>query len=182
VAHATVGRFDKVFIGVPFGDQGFFETFERAPFVTFAPQSGQWAVTDGTYRSGVQQTSVTLAPIHTGINIPETFEYTFRARLLNGYANAGNLVGIVFNYQGTRYTEVVFSPTGVAKVNRLENGVVRTLATTNYAGTRNVPFEVTLENSANAMAVVVDGVRIFENVAERNPEQLRRALPGSTSK
>lgn len=171
VAHNTVGRFDKVFVGVPYGDQGFLETFTRAPFVTFTPQAGQWAVTNGTYRSGVQQTSITLAPIHTGINIPQTFEYTFRARLQNGYAGAGNLVGIVFNYEGSAsYTEVVFSPTGVAKINRVENGVLRTLATTNYVGSQNVPFDVTLENSATTFRVLVDGVSLFESVADPNPE------------
>jgi hypothetical protein len=172
VTHNSVGRFDKVFVGVPYGDQGFLETFQRAPFITFAPQSGQWTVTSGTYRSGVQQTSITLAPIHTGINIPKTFEYTFRAKLLNGYANAGNLVGIVFNYEGDNsYTEAVFSPTGVAKLNRFESGVTRTLATKSYAGSRNVAFNVTLENSPTGMAVIVDGKRLFENVDGANPEQ-----------
>jgi hypothetical protein len=172
VTHNCVGRFDKVFIGVPYGDQGFFENFQHAPFVTFTPQAGQWSVVSGTYRSGVQQTSITLAPIRTGINIPRTFEYTFRARLFNGYANPGNLVGIVFNYEGSNsYTEAVFSPTGVAKLNRFENGVTRTLATASYDGRQNFAFKVTLENSPTGMAVVADGVRIFENVDGANPQQ-----------
>ena len=69
MTHAAVGRFDKVFVGVPFGDQPFLETFDGAPSVTFTPQSGQWAVSNGSYRnSAIQQTSVTLAPIDTGIH------------------------------------------------------------------------------------------------------------------
>jgi hypothetical protein len=172
VTHAAVGGFDRVFVGVPFGVQPFLETFDGAPSVTFTPQSGQWSVVNGSYRnSAIQHTSVTLAPIQTGIHpgSGDVFEYTFRARMLNPYANSGNRVGIVFNYSGSQYSEVVFSPTGVARVNRVENGVVSTLATANYGGTRNVAFEVTLENSPGLVSVLVDGQRIFENVAEANP-------------
>jgi hypothetical protein len=173
VTHSAIGKFDKMFLGVPIGDQAFLETFAEPPFVTFTPQSGQWSVVNGTYRnSAIQQTSVTLAPIRTGTQIGSdlTFDYTFRARLLNPYANSGNLVGIVFNYAGSgNYSEVVFSPTAVARVNLVENGVVRTLATANYGGARNVPFEVTLENAAGFASVLVNGVRLFQNVPEANP-------------
>jgi hypothetical protein len=48
VTHAAVGRFDKVFVGVPFGDQPFLETFDGPPSVTFTPQSGQWSVVNGS--------------------------------------------------------------------------------------------------------------------------------------
>jgi hypothetical protein len=167
VTHSAVGRFDKVFLGVPFGDQSFLEMFDEPPFVAFAPQSGQWSVVDGSYRnSAIQQTSITLAPIHPGVNITsgDTGEYTFRARMLNPYANSGNLVGIVFNYGGSRYAEVVFSPTGVAKLNLVENGVVRTLATANYGGTRNVAFDVHLQNRGPDVSVIVGGNLIFDRV------------------
>jgi hypothetical protein len=173
VTHSAIGRFDKVFLGVPIGDQPFLEMFDEPPFVTFTPQSGQWSVVDGTYRnSAVQQTSITLAPIRTGAQVGSdlTFSFTFRARMLNPYANSGNLVGVVFNYAGGgNYSEVVFSPTGVAKVNLVENGVANTLATANYGGRRNVPFDVTLENSAGFVSVLVNGARLFENVPEANP-------------
>jgi hypothetical protein len=173
VTHGAVGRFDSMFVGVPIGDQGFLETFAEPPFVTFTPQSGQWSVVNKTYRNNaVQQTSVTLAPINTGINVPngDTFQYTFRARMLNPYGASGNLIGIVFNYQGTQYTEVVFSPLGVARLNLVENGrVAQTLATANYGGRRNVPFEVTLENEPNTTSVIVDGKRIFDKIGGANP-------------
>ena len=108
-------------------------------------------------------------------NNGDTFDYTFRAPLLNGYGAAGNLVGIVFNYMdsGQQYTEVVFSPTGVVKLNRFENGDVRTIATASYDGRRNVAFEVALENHPNHFAVIVDGVRLFEDVLifDVNPSQ-----------
>jgi hypothetical protein len=173
VTHSAIGRFDKVFLGVPFGDQAFLETFDEPPFVTFTPQSGQWSVVNGTYRnSAVQQTSITLAPIRTGIQVGSdlTFSFTFRARMLNPYANSGNLVGVVFNYAGGgNYSEVVFSPTGVAKLNLVENGVANTLATANYGGRRNVPFEVRVESAAGYVSVLVNGVRLFENFPEANP-------------
>jgi hypothetical protein len=77
------------------------------------PQSGQWNVADGTYsNAAVQATSVTLMPIHVGVQMDSdlTTSFTVRARMLNPYANTGNLVGLVFNYDGASYTEVVFSP------------------------------------------------------------------------
>jgi hypothetical protein len=174
VTHSAVGRFDKVFVGVPFGDQAFLETFDGQPSVTFTPQSGQWSVVSGSYRnSAIQQTAVTLAPIGTGVHVGsgDTFEYTFRARMLNPYANSGNLVGIVFNYGGSQYSEVVFSPKGVARMNLVENGVVaRTLATANYGGTRNVAFEVELQNNAGSTSVFVNGTLLFDRIDGANPE------------
>jgi hypothetical protein len=176
ITHAAVGRFDKVFLGVPFGDQDFLEDFDEPPFVTFTPLSGQWSIAHGIYQnSAVQQTNITLAPIQTGgfPNQGDTFEYTFRARMLNPYGASGNLVGIVFNYRTIDYTELVFSPTGVARLNRFENGAVHTIATASYGGTRNVPIEVTIENGPNHFAVIVNGQRLFQDmiVFGVNPEQ-----------
>jgi hypothetical protein len=172
VTHGAVGRFDNVSLTTPFGDQPFLETFAAPPYVNLTPVSGQWGVTNKTYvNSAIQQTNVSLAPFHTGVQpISETPEYTFRARMLNPYANTGNLVGIVFNYEGNKnYTEIVFSPLGVAKLNLMENGVLRTLATANYGGTRNVAFDVTLENRPNQTTVLVNGVRLFTDVTGANP-------------
>ena len=173
VTHSAVGRFDKVFLGVPLGDQSFLEMFDEPPFVTFTPLSGQWSVVDGTYRNrAIQATTITLAPFHTGVGPGSlgAFEFTFRASMLNPYSNSGNLVGIVFNYAGgATYSEVVFSPTGIARVNLVRNAVVNTLATANYGGSRNVPFQVTLENASNFVSVLVNGVRLFENVPAANP-------------
>jgi hypothetical protein len=65
---------------------------------------------------------------------------------------------------------VVFSPTGVAKLNLVQNGrVVQTLATANYGGRRNVAFEVKLENSPPFVSVSVNGTRIFDNIGGANP-------------
>lgn len=182
VTHSTIGRFDKVIVGVPLGDQPFLETFDDPASMTFTPQSGRWSVVHGTYRnSAVQHTSVTLAPIHLASSTPPgdaTVTFTLRARMLNPYANTGNLVGIVFSYaDAANYSEVVFSPKGDAKVNRVEHGARTTLARANYGGTRNVAFEVELQSALNLVSVVVDGRRIFENVAAASP-QLRGGRVG----
>lgn len=84
-------------------------------------------------------------------------------------------MGIVFNYLPGRaeYTEVVFSPTGVAKLNRFENGGLRSIATASSNAKRNVAFEVQLENGPNHFAVLVDGVNVFQDILifDVNPAQ-----------
>jgi hypothetical protein len=172
VTHGVVGRFDNVSLTTPFGNQPFLETFAAPPYVNMTAVSGQWAVSNKTFvNSAIQQTNIALAPFHTGIDpFTETPEYTFRARMLNPYGNTGNLVGIVFNYEGNKnYAEVVFSPLGLARLNVMENGVLRTLASANYGGTRNVAFDVTLENRPNQTTVLVNGVRLFTNLTDVNP-------------
>ena len=173
VTHNAIGRFDLMNAEIPFGDQGFYELFDDPFNVPFSAVSGQWIIENGIYRNAaVQQTSITLAPINSGTHdaFGETTEYTFRARMLNPYAGAANLVGIVFNYEtATRYSEVVFSPTGVAKVNRIVNGVASTIATTNYGGTRNVAFDVALEWNQGITSVLVNNQRIFPRVLGASP-------------
>lgn len=181
VTHTAVARFDKLVLTVPFGDLEFLETFDNAqPSTTFTPASGQWSVANGSYGSGVQQTSISFAPIHTGSEPfeGETFQYTLRARMLNGYGGPGNLMGLVFDYVESSespptYTEVTFSPTGVVKLNRAEGGATHTVATASYNGRQKVPFEVQLENGPQHFAVVVDGVPLFTDVpiADVNPDQ-----------
>ncbi len=167
-AHGAVGQYDKVRVTTPIGDQPFKHDFSSdAP--GWRPQSGQWDVLNGTYNdAAVQQTNITLAPIDTGI-IPgqQTIQYTLHARMLNPFAASGNRVGIIFNDRGSRYSEVVFSPTGVATMNLVSNGTVQTLATAAYGGRRNVWFDVTFDSTAS---VWVDGEQIFDHVPGANPD------------
>jgi hypothetical protein len=179
VTYSAVGRFDKLFLGAPFGNQNFLETFSDAS-TDFTPESGRWSVVNGTYRnSAVQQTSITLTPINVGVD-NRTFEFTFRVRMLNPYANAGNTIGVVFNRRASDYTEIVFSPTGVATLNRFENGAVHPIATTNYGGHRNVPFEFKMENGPNRIVFTVDGKQIFPDllIFDVNPEQIPEGRVG----
>ena len=49
------------------------------------------------------------------------------------------------------------------------NGVARTLATANYGGTRNVAFEVELQNDGNGASVRVNGNLLFNRILAANP-------------
>jgi hypothetical protein len=167
ITHHTVGRFDKVFLGVPNGEQNFYEDFTFPPFVTFEPQSGQWSsASGGGYtNTAVQRTAISLAPVHSiGTGADQISDYGFSARLVNPYQGPGNLIGLVFNYTGNRYYEVVFSPTGVARLNRFDNGTLTTLATASYQGGPGVRFTVSLQFSPDHNAVIVEGQRLFVDV------------------
>jgi uncharacterized membrane protein len=163
----TRGDFDNVFVSVPFGDQPFRENFADGIAQGWTPLTGQWAIANGTYNdAAVQPTNITLAPIHTDRG--RTRSFTLRARMLNPYGASGNLVGIVFNYidsgNSVEYNEVVFSPTGIAKLNRVANRVVQTLATASYNGRPGTWFDVKFEMDS-APSVTVDGVKLFDRVA-----------------
>jgi hypothetical protein len=165
ITHSVVGRFDKVFIGVPDGEQNFYEDFTVPPFVTFEPQSGQWSAAIAYGNTAVQHTAISLAPVHSiGTGPDQISDYGFAARLSNPFKGAGNLIGLVFNYTGSRYYEVVFSPTGVAQLNRFESGKLTNLATASYQGGPNVPFSVALEFSPSRNTVIVDGRPLFVDV------------------
>jgi hypothetical protein len=65
-------------------------------------------------------------------NLFDTNFISLRARMLNPYGARGNQVGIVFNYQRVGpfnpggYTELVFAPTGVARINQVGGGTCGT--------------------------------------------------------
>jgi hypothetical protein len=164
IAHNMGAQVDYVALSVPIGDQPFFETFNAFPAGWQLPTVGNWSVANGTLNSiSVQQISLILTPIRA--DTFNTTAFTLRARMLNPYRSSGNLVGFVFNYRpslGT-YHEVVFSPTGVAKVNFVSNGVAQTLASTTYAGRPNVQFEVMIQ-VASHLDVAVDGRMLFTQV------------------
>ena len=174
----SVGQFDKVQVTTPFGDQPFKHDFSTdAPGWT--PQSGQWNVLNGTYNNAaVQQTNITLAPISTGVTSgPEKTIHLHRARAhAQPVRQLGQPRWIVFNYGGSSYTEVVFSPTGVAKMNLVTNGKVQTLATAAYSGRRNIWFDVKLDSTAS---VWVDGERIFDQVPGAHPNLVPRVASDS---
>ncbi len=163
---APGGRFDQLSVEVQFGQQPFREDFSDGIAQGWSPESGQWAIAGGTYNNAaVEQTNVTRMPVELGDNI-RLSEYTIRARMFNPYGASGNLVGIVFGN-----SELVFSPTGVAKLNKFENGVRTTTASTTYNGRRNTWFDVWLaacqffcEQGGPVVSAWVDGQRIFQDV------------------
>jgi hypothetical protein len=168
---APAGRFDQVWVEVPIGQQAFREDFSDGIAQGWFPESGQWAIAGGTYNNAaVEQTNVTLMPID--LHIRGIFDFIIRARMFNPYDASGNLVGITFDYRGPlQYSEVVFSPTGIARVRRIENGVPTTTASTTYNGRSDTWFDVWFEvcefctpDGGFRANVWVDGQRIFQDV------------------
>jgi hypothetical protein len=167
IAHNMSAQVDYAVVSVPVGDQPFFEPFNAfipSGWQLNAPTLGHWSVANGTLNSNtVQQTSFIATPIHAGMF--STPAFTLRGRVLNPYRSSGNLVGFAFNYRpnlGT-YHEVVLSPTGVARVNFVANGIAQTLASTTYAGRPNVEMEVMIQ-VASHVDVAVDGRLLFSHV------------------
>lgn len=162
VTHGVDGRFDKVSLAVRLGDENpFRETFDNP--IAGSKWIPTWVVQNGTYDvPTVEAASPTL------LLVPEqALSFTLRARMFNPYVNRGNLLGVVFHHEGPRdYEEVVFSPTGVAKVRRVSGNTTQTLATASYAGGPNRWFDVKFEMvSLNAISVSVDGRQVFKEVS-----------------
>lgn len=164
VTHGTTARFDDVSLTIPWGDQPFKEDFSDQP--EGWQSSENWTVAGGTYNStAVVQTSATRLPIGIGFS-PESWSgYMLRAKMFNPYGASGNLVGLRFHISDPGYAEVVFSPTGVAKLNVFSEGKLRTVATTSYPGQRNTWFDVRLLTGLGSSATVaVNDEIIFDNV------------------
>jgi hypothetical protein len=163
IAHDAPARVDHVLLTVPAGGQPFREDFEDGFFNTWHQDFqtlGQWSVANGTFNNtSVQQTSFALLPINTTA-------FTLRARMLNPYGASGNRIGIAFNWRpffGTHH-EIVFLPTGVARLNFVSNGVVvQTLASASYPGRRNVWFDVVMQLGSQ-LDVAVNGRPLFDSV------------------
>lgn len=165
--HNTTAKFDQVSIARPFGPQPFRETFgfglPQGWFTT-----GQWAPgPGGTFdNTSVQRTS-SLFPegVFIAVAAESTLSYALRARMLNPYGGPGNLVGMFFNESSAGRAEVVFSPTGVARIDLIRNGAIQTIATASYAGGgRNVWFDVRTDVNSSHVTVAVNGVTVFDNV------------------
>jgi hypothetical protein len=162
----TTARFDKVSIAKPWSmQQPFKEDFSSGlPSDWFT--TGQWSVAGGTLNNtSVQQTSraSTIGPSITfGAN--SSLYFILRARMLNPYGGAGNLVGMYFNDDGSSRGEVLFSPRGVARIDLIRNGVAQTIATAAYPGRRNEWFDVRADISPGEITVAVNGITLFDNI------------------
>lgn len=166
VAYGAVDRFDKVSLAISFGsDDPYRETFDEP--IAAAWWNPPWVVENGMYENpAVEATSMSLLPPDIGSPQEPTHSFTFRARMLNPFGGTGNLVGVVFHRTQSRdYEEVVFSPTGVAQVNRIFGHTKTTLATASYDGRPNQWFDVKFELiSFNSISVSVDGQPLFTEV------------------
>jgi hypothetical protein len=165
ITHWAPGRFDDVWY-----EHGAFsplsQTFAEALPASWV-RSGVWNTTGGMLNStAVGSTDV----VATDCMCWDT-DFRYSARLLNQFGASGNRVGLVYNYQ-TRglyagdYYEVEFTPTGVARLNKIIQGARYPVAT----GTHNVPsnvwFDVDVIRSGGSTTVLVNGATIFDDVAQ----------------
>jgi hypothetical protein len=124
----------------------------------------RWSVQNGTLNN-VDVGSNETAPLNV---FHDLADIEFRARIVNHYANAGNLVGLAYGYRAPDdYFEVVFSPTGVAKLNRVLKGVTTNVATASYSGGgQHRSFRVQLIQRQLRTTVKVNGVTVFNEVPQ----------------
>jgi|SoiMethySBSTD1v2_1073268.scaffolds.fasta_scaffold01409_23 hypothetical protein len=173
--YGAQARFDNFSVEIPIGTQPFHEDFNNGQSQNVMAELGQWSAVNGTFNSTtVQQTTMALTPVSP--NLFDTNFISLRARMLNPYGARGNQVGIVFNYQRVGpfnpggYTELVFAPTGVARINQVGGGTVRNIATAAWAARRNAWFDVTFVMNFTSVSVWVDGQQVFEDVETRPGE------------
>ena len=181
ITHDTLARFDNVTVSRPFGDQPFNQTFfgyRGGHPPGWSPLSGSWSGVSGAIYKNADagETGMSQAPItNAGFGI---VDYVLRAKMLNPNAGSNTRVGIFFARSAPDdYYEVVFSPTGIARLNRVSSGTIQTIATGVYDGGPNTWFDAKLVVRAagdGSADVSVDGVTVFENVplASQEPASL----------
>lgn len=141
--------------------QPYVEDFQGTPDL-----ASNWVVRDGTLNALEVSAAQTLP-----LAWRELMDIDFRTWMVNHYASSGNLVGLVYGNRLTgvgadsNYFEVVFSPTGVARLNRVLKGQTTTVATASYqGGGAHRWFNVQLLHRQSFVTVKVNGVTVFDNV------------------
>lgn len=174
VTHWAPGRFDDVRAAwAVFGGMAATMDDGQLPHeLDFFPSG--WNVQGGTLNNSAVGSNETgpLSVFHDFADIE------FRARIVNHYANAGNLVGLAYAYRAPDdYFEVVFSPTGVAKLNRVLKGVTTIVATASYSGGgQHRSFGVQLIQRQLRTTVKVNGVTVFNEVPQPDAGGARLGL------
>jgi hypothetical protein len=129
---------------------------------------GNWESRDGTLRSLVAGRAEMF-------ELPawrDFMDIDVRAWMVNHYGSSGNLLGLVYGLRSDpglpaegNYFEVVFSPVGIARLNRVFKGQVTTIATASYqGGGAHRWFNVQVLHRQSYTTVKVNGVTIFDNV------------------
>jgi hypothetical protein len=167
VTHNTTGRFENVDEKGLYGNQPFVQTFTNPYGTGQAPDAGLWEIADGMYTSDVQENAFSLsvdAPLYT--SHWQLRDFGLRAKLFNPYGASGNRVGLLWNYKRFDYNEVVFTPTGLALVNRVTMDGSITIASAPIPILKDTWFEAELEaehlpNGQSAVNIRLDGKPLF---------------------
>jgi hypothetical protein len=172
VTHNTTAKFDDLQVGSPFLQQPFSDNFsnglQQPPWTVSSPA---WTVADGTLNnSAVEQTSRAGTSGRTSFGPESTVHYRLYTRMFNPYGGSGNLVGFFFNDNGDfappdSRGELVFSPTGIARIDLFYDGARHTIATAPYkGGGARKWFDVRLDADLSSVSVWVNGELVFGNV------------------
>jgi hypothetical protein len=165
----TTGKFNKISISIPFGQQPFTETFSDGVADGFSSPEDTFVVSNGAFvDNAVHQTGRAFAPIAFAVGSKSVFHYTVHVRMLNPYGGSGNLIGLMFDtsFVDNSYHEVVFSPTGVAQLRHVGARTIEVLKSAPHTIGRNVWFEVTLTvdsmgSEHTLISVNINGDRLF---------------------
>lgn len=190
IARNTHARFDDIDVR-NFGRQDpYREDFGDAFANDWSPLSGTWSAASKVYTSTAAiPTAITRSPLRRVLDLDRAtsdVDYTFKVRMLNPSRGSANLVGIAWVRDAANYTEAVFSPTGLARLNAITNGVRKTLASTSYlGGSPNTWFEVEVASDINGAddvaSVKVNGVPVFDlapNVRNGDLSLITHSSPG----
>jgi hypothetical protein len=135
---------------------------------------GAWQQANGMLNSSAVVAS-NLAFIDETYSWHDLHDIELRAKMINRFANAGNLVGFIYGVRPSVFYEAVFSPTGVAQLRKVVKGVPITIATASYeGGGRNQWFDAQLTQIGERTTVRVNGAPVFENI--RQPDSLGGGL------
>ena len=134
---------------------------------------GSWSATAGTLRS-LDNVALSIA-LHDRPLQKDDFTYSVRVR--SGWGASGNTLGAIYNYVDDRnYYSVQLSPVGVAKLNRVVNGVSEMVATTSYTGAgAKLWVSLNIRKSAGRTTVLINGAPAFSQVLQ---QELKRGKVG----
>ena len=163
VTHWTQGRFDDVRAS----QQIFQSSFD--PFDDGRVFDPGWQLQNGTLNGFAVQAS---NPYPVGHGWHEMHDISVRAWIQNHYGSSGNRAGLIYgareNYLASvfdNYHEVVFSPTGIAYLNRVLHGQVMNVASAPYqGGGAHRWFNVQVIRRNGYTTVRVNGAAVFSEI------------------
>jgi hypothetical protein len=160
ITHWTPARFDDFRFDLDLPIPATLQTFS-SPLSAGDVQTGTWDTQGGA----LNNVSAGIADIVLPGRVFGRTDYRYKGRLVNQYANSGNLVGLVFSYSSAEdYLEAVFAPTGQAYLNLTMEGTRYRLATGTHTVPRNVAFDVEILRQGTTATVTVNGKPTFQNV------------------
>lgn len=172
VTQFTDASFDNVALTETNPSVPFSENFDDDLANGWTIATGKWAIETGAYRS------VALGPADISLYTGGSWgtDFTYRARIRNGFGNSGNRAGAVYNYQDSNnYFAVLFSPVApagappgpTAYLSKVVGGTPTTVATANFSGGESgLWFDVNVIRSGTGSTVRVNDATVFDNVAQ----------------